>query len=335
MPEWFPFKPHVRLRRWQGTPMGYCIYAALWDHAFDRGGLDDNPKLVAQLLGLDVRLVREVWPAFKAVCVVQDNGRLMPQEIVDADYRIEAKRQKRIDAGKVGGHRSGEVRRAKKDPQCLPPDLEFPDGNEDRAAQIDAIQRAAKEVEEEVSKACAAPEGALATALEELFPAEMSSQSKFLELARLVLKVNGCPKDVLAWPGWMRVRYPNRALTVYTFRDFFPQMIKESKTLGTGARFILAVWKNVDATKPDLLARLTQADINVATTQGELLDEMVGLATSTEWRAHRYTTGNFLTYWRGLYDRKDFPLPESIVKHWGGFAEAVAEANEANKENST
>lgn len=317
MPEWFPFKPHVRLRRWKGSALAYCVYAGLWDHAFDLGGLPDNPKKVAQLLDLDPELVKEAWSAFKADCVVLDNGRLMPREIVDADSKIAAHRQKRMDAGKAGGHKSGERRRK---PQCQPDAASHNlADNRTHVDHLDAVTQAAKEVEQQMAQVCSEPEGALADALEALFPAE-TAPHRFLELGQFVLKVRGCPADVRAWREWFRTRYPSRAATVWTFKESFAEMVTEAKSLSVGARFIIATSFNKDSRKID---QLSQTEINLAVTQGRLLDQMVGLQTSDEWKAQGFSPTAFQKYWQREFNTKAFPSPQSIVKYWDAFKESL------------
>lgn len=310
MADWYPFKPQVRLRRWQGSPLGYCVYAGLWDWAFDNGGLPDSPRRVAAMLDLDEELIREVWPAFKADCVVIERGWLMPREIVDANSKVAATRQKRQDAGKAGGHASADARR-KCDPGV--------NGQPADPARVDAIRQAAAALEQQISKNCSEPEGALATALEELFPAE-TAPHKFLDLGQFVLKVKACPADVRRWPDWFRSRYPTRAATIWTFKETLPAMVTEVKTLSTGARFIIATCFNVNSSRID---QLTQAQINLAITQGRILDDIVKLSTGDEWKAKGYYPNDFQQFFREKLNINSFPSPESVIKYWDDFKESL------------
>lgn len=315
--DWYPLKPHVRLRRWKGSALGYCIYCGLCDHAFDNGGLPDSPKRAAALVGLDDQLDapgfqeawREAWAQFKAESQTLENGRLMPKDIIEAEGRMNALTQKRADAGRAGGHRSGETRRAKK---SLTPEN---NGQHPDPAHVEAIKIAAQELEKEMSQVCHEPEGALASALEAVFPAE-TAPHKFLELGQFVLKVKGCPPEVLRWRDWFRARYPRKAATIFTFKDSFPEMLAEPKQLPTGARFIIATCFNLSANEH---ARLTKDQFNQAMTQGDLLAQLVGLSNAEQWQAQGFLPKTFQAFWRSRVKDNSYPSPESVVKYWRDF----------------
>ena len=293
MLEWYALKPQVRLRSFKGSPLAYCVFAGLCDYAFDNGGLPDSPQKVSALTDLPIDQIKEVWPQFKAYCDPVDNGRLMPRDIIAAEQKAAMTVQKKRDAGRVGGVKSGDVRRGQ------------PVSITEQPIPFDTFDQA--------------PQGPiepnLADLLTKLFPAEQG-QRRFLELGNFVIQSNATPEQLERWAEWFRFRYPNRAATVFTFKETLADMLSEPATLPTAARFIINCSFGLDAKEH---RRLTKVQYNLAVNQGSLLGEMVQIPDANEWRRLGYLPMKFQQYFRANVKDNGFPSPESIVKHWKLF----------------
>lgn len=289
MLEWYALKPQVRLRSFKGSPLAYCVFAGLCDYAFDNGGLPDSPQKVSVLTDLPIDQIKEVWPQFKAYCELQENGRLMPRDIVAADQKASMTIQKKRDAGRAGGARSGDVRRGQSSITETP-------------VPFDSFEPTPIEP-------------SLADLLTRLFPAE-TGQRRFLDLGKFVMDARATNEQLESWADWFRFRYPNRAATVFTFKETLSDMLGEPAMLPTGARFIIACSFGLDAKEH---RRLTKVQYNLAVNQGSMLDELVNIADVMEWRRLGYLPTKFQQYFRANVKDNGFPSAESVVKHWKLF----------------
>lgn len=290
MLEWYALKPQVRLRSFKGSPLAYCVFAGLCDYAFDNGGLPDSPQKVSVLTDLPIDAIKEVWPQFKAYCDTVDNGRLMPRDIIAAEQKAAMTVQKKRDAGRVGGVKSGDARRGQ------------PASTSEESVPFDGFEQTPIEP-------------TLADLLAKLFPAEQG-QRRFLELGNFVMQSNATNAQLESWADWFRFRYPNRAATVFTFKETLADMVNEPATLPTAARFIINCSFGLDAKEH---RRLTKAQYNLALNQGSLLGELVKIPDAEGWRRCGYLPINFQRYFRANVKDNGFPSPESIVKHWQLF----------------
>lgn len=74
----------------------------------------------------------------------------------------------------------------------------------------------------------------ISDALEEVFPGHATNIKTMNDLCALVLKMAASPEQVLAFPAWLSASYPMKALSPFSFRDQFPQFIKQNGAVNNG-----------------------------------------------------------------------------------------------------
>lgn len=74
----------------------------------------------------------------------------------------------------------------------------------------------------------------ISDALEEVFPGHATNIKTMNDLCALVLKMAASPEQVLAFPAWLSASYPMKALSPFSFKDQFPQFIRQNGAVNNG-----------------------------------------------------------------------------------------------------
>ena len=64
--------------------------------------------------------------------------------------------------------------------------------------------------------------------LEDAYPGYATNWKTMRDLRELIDRLHATRSDVLAFPGWLQHKYPLKANTPFSFKDLFPQMVRES-----------------------------------------------------------------------------------------------------------
>lgn len=64
--------------------------------------------------------------------------------------------------------------------------------------------------------------------LEDAYPGHATNWRTMGELRELINRLHATQSDVLAFPGWLQRKYPLKANTPFSFKDLFPQMVREA-----------------------------------------------------------------------------------------------------------
>lgn len=104
----------------------------------------------------------------------------------------------------------------------------------------------------------------ISDALEEVFPGHATNLKTMNDLCALVLRMAASPEQVLAFPDWMSASYPMKALSPFSFRDQFPQFIKQNGvvTNGQNQRIYKTAGERAAESTIDLARKLTDAGGN-------------------------------------------------------------------------
>lgn len=64
--------------------------------------------------------------------------------------------------------------------------------------------------------------------LEDAYPGHAMNWRTMRELRELINRLHATRSDVLAFPGWLQRKYPLKSNTPFSFKDLFPQMLREA-----------------------------------------------------------------------------------------------------------
>lgn len=91
-----------------------------------------------------------------------------------------------------------------------------------------------KELENKEGKKPPVERVTISDALEEVFPGHATNIKTMNDLCALVLRMAASPEQVLAFPEWLSHSYPMKALSPFSFKDQFPQFVKQNGVVTNG-----------------------------------------------------------------------------------------------------
>jgi hypothetical protein len=189
-------------------------------HCLDQGPLPDDDDEIAFITAIAPERIKLLRPYLNRLCQSAD-GTIIPNVANDTASERKEFSEKKAKAGRKGGEQS----QAK--PSSAQAVLESAQAKPS-SAQADASQtdrQTDRQTDMQETRAGDSP-SPVYEALEEIYPGSANNFRTMREMFDLAGRLHATPEQVRNFPAWLAEKHPRKADGPFTFRDLFPQSLK-------------------------------------------------------------------------------------------------------------
>ena len=217
---WFKINPEKYLSIAARIPDGTqrAEFLAICMHCLAaQGPLPNDDEEIAFITAIAIDRIKALRPYLNRLCRAED-GQIIPTLAEDTIAERREFSEKQASNGRSGGKKT----------QAQPSEAQAPSSTAkaplDDTQAIQTDKQTNKQARQKPARV-ASPDP-ISNALEEVYPGSATNFRAMREMFELATSLGATDQQIRGFPAWLKEHYPRKANGPFTFRDLFPESLK-------------------------------------------------------------------------------------------------------------